>query len=54
MTVKVNLELSVKCYHKLAKFLEKHEYDIAIDERSYGDLKDLFIAVFDKEPSEDS
>lgn len=52
MAAKVNLELSIKCYKKLADFLEGHEYEIAISENAYGELKELFIEVFDQEPSE--
>ena len=54
MAVKVNLEMSVKCYKKLAEFLDGHEYEIATSQDAYGELTDLFIQVFDVEPSEDS
>jgi hypothetical protein len=53
MAAKVNLEMSIKCYKKLADFLEGHEYEIATEENAYGELRELFIHVFDVEPTED-
>ena len=53
MAAKVNLEMSIKCYEELADFLDKHEYEIAIEENAYGDLAEIFEIVFDVKPSED-
>lgn len=54
MAAIVRLELSVKCYKKLADFLDGHEYEIATEMDAYGELRELFTAVFDVEPTEDS
>lgn len=54
MAAKVNLEMSVKCFKKLSEFLDGHEFEIAIEENAYGELRELFVLVFDQEPSEDS
>ncbi len=54
MAALVKLEISVKCFKKLAEFLEAHEYEIAIKQDAYGELRDLFVYVFDAEPSENS
>lgn len=50
MSDKVNLEMSIKSYKKLADFLECHEYQIAVKEDAYGLLAELFELVFDVRP----
>lgn len=54
MAAKVNLEMSVKCFKKLSEFLDGHEYEIAVGQDAYGELRELFVVVFDTEPTEDS
>lgn len=49
MKIKLNVETS-----ELIDFLARHECDIALSINDYADLKNLFIAVFDREPSDES
>ena len=53
MAAKVNIQLSVRDFKKLADFLACHEYQIAINENDYGDLAALFYEVYEHEASED-
>ena len=34
-------------------YLKNHEYDIAIDENDFGDLKGVFKLIVGREPKED-
>ena len=52
MGAKVTLEMSISCYKKLADFLTAHEWEITVGENAYGELRELFILVFDVEPEE--
>ncbi len=51
---KVNLEMTVREFKNLSDFLEGHEYEIAISQDAYGELKELFEIVFGQSASEDS
>ena len=53
MKPRVKLELTIPCFKKLAEFLEGHEYEIATEECAYGELRELFVEIFEAEPSED-
>lgn len=50
MVVIVKLEMTGKEYEELAKFLKFHEDDIATSMNDFGDLRELFVCVFDTEP----
>lgn len=50
MKPKVNIELSVKTYKKLANFLDSHEDDIAWDVNDFGSLREVYIEIFEQEP----
>jgi len=47
---KVQIELSLTHFKKLANYLEVHESDIADDINDYGDLLGVFVTVFEEEP----
>lgn len=51
MAAKVTIELSVRGFKKLADYLSSHEADIAWEENDFGMLRDVFITVFEEEPS---
>lgn len=46
----VKIELRVRGFAKLAQYLADHESDIANDENDFGDLRDLYVAVYEEEP----
>jgi hypothetical protein len=50
MAVKVNIDLSVKVYKKLADFLTEHETEIANKVDDFHMLRDLFVVVYEEEP----
>jgi hypothetical protein len=35
---------------KMQEYLKSHESDIAYEINDFGDLKDIFMMVFDREP----
>ena len=54
MAATVKLDMSIKQYKQFADFLDGHEYEIATEQDAYGELRDMFVLVFDVEPSENS
>ena len=44
---KVTIEITVPGFNKLADYLEAHEHDIANEENDFGDLRELYVLVFD-------
>ncbi len=48
---RVTLELSAKDYHKLSEYLKEHENDIARGKDNFGELKPLFISIFEENPT---
>jgi hypothetical protein len=52
MATKVVLEMPVRGFQKLVDYLDRHEYDIAAKINDFEELKSLFVAVFEQDPSE--
>lgn len=47
---KVILELTVPAFKRLADYLAHHETDIANDVNDFGELRELYVVVFDDNP----
>lgn len=53
MAAKVTIEIGVIGFNKLADYLASHEDDIALEMNDFGDLCDIYVAVFDEDPEKD-
>ena len=51
MSTEVEIKIKVKGYEGLADYLGGHDEDICLDINDFGRLSELFVAVFDREPS---
>lgn len=47
------VKLSLTTFKDLKEYLEFHEDDIAIGRNDFGDLRKLFIEIFDREPTDE-
>jgi len=50
MIADFNIQMQAKEFKALSKYLCDHEFDIANEIDNYGDLRGLFVAVFEEEP----
>ena len=53
MAAKVTIELSIRDFKVLARYLEDHEDDMAYGINDFDELSALFVAVFDEKPKKD-
>lgn len=51
--MKVKIEMVIKEFKKLTDYLEYHEGDIACEINDFGELRSLYVAIFDDEPRAD-
>jgi hypothetical protein len=53
MNDKLKVELSPESFVILQDYLIAHDSDIAWNVDDFGDLHDIFVEIFNKEPSKD-